>query len=809
MHASRQQQPEPAPERPQVADLPMPVEGLCDLVLVRTGDGGLARPDAPTDALTAEQLTDYTQAASVAGKDLRILVDDGARNAKLLGRVAGALGCDILVAPVGATVERLAGPGGARSEAIPVDRVSGEVVEWVLVQPARLATTLPGWFDLAGGLVLQRAGLATLPLPGGLEFANREDFVVRRAAAARLGVGHPDLVTVALATRDGGFRLSTYRLDGGGPAQVRYEGRDVAAALSSIYLYGGDLRLWMRWPEDEKSREQLADQVTELADATGATVWTPAPGSEAVLLRGSRDLAARDRSGKVARWAEHRPPQAPETARFTTDRDGRLVPSGGPSVLAAGAVALISTVRQPEAILRERYADLSAEPGTALIDLTILDDGRLALRYTDGSSLAVGSAELRALLEGSGWKGEDLLLLTPVAPERASGLRSHLAVLEKELSVEIWSLPPDATIVVRDGLARAIDERQRPVSWHHVTDSPESSRWRNDDGWLIPRRRRTAAPMPSPVPAAEPVALLPVAPERVLPAPSPRPSLTLPGRGTRPHGVRWLADTPEVNAEPIRVWLSSPWTPQRVVADGVPSANLFLIGHLDGERIARANPQKHLLCLRVEAGGAVDLYQAADVPADLRHQAAEAGTFLLPAGWLDQARLQAGYRIDENGTPQDREELTAGPALLRTTGARHGTDGLPNEVVNWPRSERGGSAWVIIPEPPGVPSGDYLPLHQKRPAVRSGHRLVHVQVSANRAIDVAASAQALVGLTSVRSKLPELVAGGVTLLLPKRSFDRTRVDQVLHAENDKWKHRAKSIDLPLSSLLTPQPDAAP
>ncbi|GAB7042450.1 MULTISPECIES: hypothetical protein [Catenuloplanes] len=794
--------PDPVPEHPAV-DPPTPVDGLCDLVLVRTGDGGLARPEAPGTALTAEELTDYAQECAVPGKDLRVLVDDGARSAKLLSRVADALDCDILVTPTGATVERLPGPGGTHAEAVPVDRVSGEVVDWKLVQPARLATTLPGWFDLAGGLVLPRAGLATLPLPGGLEFANREDFVVRRAAAARLGVGHPDLVTVALATRDGGFRLSTYRP--GASTRSRYTGRDVAAALSSIYLYGGDLRLWMRWPEDEANRTHLEAEMAALAEATGATVWAPAPGDEAVLLRGSRDLAARDRSGAVSRWAAFRPPDAPETGRFTTDRDGRLVPRGGPAVLAAGGVSLISTGRQPEDALRERYADLTAEPGTALIDLTVLDDGRLALRYADGSNLAVGVAELRALLAGSGWAGEDLLLVTPVLPERASGLRGHLALLEPELGVEIWSLPPGATVVVRDGLPRAVDEQLRPARWLRAGKpgtAEETGRWRNDDGWLIPRRRHPASSAATPVVTVpEPMAVVPP-PERVLPAPSPRPSLTVPGRGSRRHGVRWLPDLPEVNAEPIRLWVTCAWTPQRVAVEGVPSANLFLMGALDGERLARDNPQKHLLCLRVEAGAAVDLGRVEDVPADLKHLAAESGTFLLPAGWLDQARLSAGYRIDEDGRPVEHAELPENPVVLRCTGARHGTEGLPNDVVTWPKSDRGGGAWALLPE---KPEGDFLPLHPKRPAVRAGHRLVHVQVPANRAIDVTASATGLVGLTSVRSRLPELVAAGVSLLLPKRSWERTRVDQVLQVENERWKHSAKGIDLPLASLLTPGP----
>ncbi|MEU7588481.1 hypothetical protein AB0A95_19580 [Micromonospora sp. NPDC049230] len=801
-------------------DLPLPVDGLCDLVLVRTEDGGLARPADDATALTAEDVAGCARALGVAGRDLRVLVDDGARDAALFGQVATALGCDVLVAPSGATVRRRTGPGHAGpAEAVPVDRVSGAVVDWVLVQPTALQTTRPGWFDLADGLVLPRSGLATLPLAGGLEFANREDFAVRRAAAARLGVGHPDLVTVALATRAGQFRLSTYRQDAAGERPGRYSGQDVAAALSATFLYGGDLRLWLRWPDDPAQCARLDAEVTALAEATGATVWTPEIGGEAVLLRGCLDLAARDRSGAVARWREYRPPHAPGASRFAADRDGRLMPAGGPTVGAAGGVALISSERPSEVPFLERYADLSAEPGMTLVDLTILDGGRLALRHSDGSHLAVSAVELRALLTNAGWQGADLQLLTPVADEWTEGLREHLGVLEADLGVEIWSLAPGAVVVVRDGLARAVDEQRRPARWLRAADPDlraETGRWRNDDGWLIPRRRGTgeaSTPAPGPSPASPPDGLSPVeqaaaapSPERVLPAPSPRPALTVPAPGGRPHGLRWLPDRPEVNAEPVRVWLASPWSPQRVAVEGVPSADLFLVGDLDGERVARAHPYQHLLCLRVEAGGLVDLDRVGDLPAALVHGAAgAAGRFLLPAGWLDQARLQAGYDIDDTGRPQEETELPGHDVVLRCTGARHGMDGLPDDVVRWPGGGRGAGVWALIPAAGDEPTDDFLPLHQGRPPVRDGHLLVRLRVAAGRAIDARASAAALAPHTSVRSRLPEVVADGVTLLLPSGSYDDTRVEQVPHTDGGRWRQRAKRVDLALPDLLGRRP----
>ncbi|GAB2943682.1 hypothetical protein GCM10027280_35420 [Micromonospora polyrhachis] len=748
---------------------------------------------------------ELAQASGAIGRDLRILVDDGARNAPLLGLVADQLGCDILVTPLGAT---LRGPAGAaRDEAVevmPVDRASGNVVDWMLIQPSALRTSLPGWFDLVGGLVLNRTGVVTLPLPDGLEFANREDFVVRRAAAARLGVGHPELVTAALASRSGGFLLSVYDADTTGPSQTVRGGRDVAAALSSIDLYGGDLRLWLRWPDDPAEQPKLDEQLQELALATGASIWTPAPGGMAVLLKGCLDLGVRDRDGRGDQWREYRPPGMTESARFVSDRDGRLVPQGGPVTETAGEVRLISVDRTRENALRDRYAQLSSEPGMFLLDLTVLEDGRLALRYTDDSYLAVGPTEFRGHLDRAGWQGEDLMLLTQVAPERAAGLREHLTVLADELNVEIWTLTPGSTVMPQDGLARAVDEHHRPARWARIAPGDEKPRWRNDDGWLIPRRPDAPTLLPVPTPPAVPTTSLPPPDTTVLPPASPRPALVSPARNTRPHGVRWLPERPGVNAEPIRLWIISEWSPQRVAAEGAPAADLFLLGILDGERLARSHPLRHLICLRVEAGGAVDLSQAdVDIPADLRHLVTSSETFLLPAGWLDQARLQAGYLVDEAGHPQQYAELPGTPLTLRCTGARHGTDGLPNEVVRWPRTARGARAWAVIPESPAALDGDYLTLHQRRPPVVPGQRLVQLHVGTNRAIDVAASAAGLAGFTSVRSRLPELLANGVSMLLPRRSFERTTVNRVLFADEGTWRERAKHIDLPLSSLIEP------
>lgn len=795
------------------AVLPEPVAGLHDIVLVHTPYGGLAHPDFPAVALSADQLAEHARAGTVGGRQLRLLVDDGAHHQGLLSQVADLLGCDILVAPAGASVGLLPGPDGRTGDAVPVDRASGEIVDWKLVQPASLATPLPGWFDLVGGVALARTGLAKLPLANGVEFVGRESFVRRRAAAAGLGSGHPDLVTVAVSIGDGGFRLPGYDCE---PAvQVGHSGQDLAAALAEFELYGGDVRLWLRWPDDPTQQRRTATELAALAEATGATVWAPAAGGEAVLLRGCRDLGVRDRAGNVTRWQEHRPPYARAQPRFTTDLDGRLMPVAGPAAGRVGAVTMVSTTRLSGAEPTSRYAGLTTEPGLTAIELSMLDDGRLAMHHADGSRLAVGGRALRALLAGSGWTGEDLLLLTPVPTGAVDGLHTHLVALEDELGVEVWSLPPDASVVVQDGPPRAVDQRRRPVNWWRV-GAPDQARpggrWHTVDGCLIPvdsGAPRPPRPAPQPAPAT-PAASAPP-PERVLPAPSPY-QVAAPGPHGLTHGAEWIPDHALVNADPVRLWLTCPWPPGRAAVEGIPAADLFLLGQLDGVQVARSNPGAYLLCLHADAGHAIDLSQVAKVPREIRRRLGDvadlSGCFLLPAASLGRVRLLAGYRVDLDGRPGEPVELPGEPVSLRCTDAGHGVAGLPNEAVRWPDGGlTGQAAWVLLPETLEAADDDGLQAWPQVPPARAGHRLARVRLDAGAAIDVSASAAALAGLVSVRSRLPDLLVNGTELLLPPASYDQVRVDLVLHADGDRWQPRGGQIDAPLSAVM--RPDAEP
>ena len=50
--------------------------------------------------------------------------------------------------------------------------------------------------------------------------------------------------------------------------------------------------------------------------------------------------------------------------------------------------------------------------------------------------------------------------------------------------------------------------------------------------------------------------------------------------------------------------------------------------------------------------------------------------------------------------------------------------------------------------------------------------------------------------------MPELVASGHALVLPRSAWDEARAAQVLRADGDRWRHVAKAVDLPLTGLIS-------
>ena len=174
---------------------------------------------------------------------------------------------------------------------------------------------------------------------------------------------HPTLVTVtANVDQDGGFVLAY----GQGDATVG-GGVELAETLSAYPLYGADLRLVLAWPRRPSAQPSLLRNIRQLAEATGAVVWTPSQGGRAEFVAQCRDLAAVDVGGEIAAWEPHYPGR-PEQPRFFSDADGRLVPACGPVVMSRPSVSLVSVSAVRSRLMARRYAAFpTAETGSSSI----------------------------------------------------------------------------------------------------------------------------------------------------------------------------------------------------------------------------------------------------------------------------------------------------------------------------------------------------------------------------------------------------------------------------------------------------------
>ncbi|MGC4892293.1 hypothetical protein [Micromonospora sp. DT31] len=468
------------------------VPGLLDLWLVCGPRGRPALPAEPDRPLDAAAVADLVRRTGDAADDVRILTDDGARHAELFTEVAGLLGHDVLVSPDGADIRQvLAGPApntdNGPLHALPLDRVTRQPMDWLVLQPPDLATPLPGWFAVQDGLVRPRTGVVNLPLGTGVALATRADFVSRRATAHRLGATAADLVTVSVTARSGGFLIGDYS----GTQQVRDAGH-LAALLGELPLYGADLRLWLTWPSESDEQAKLVSQATELAETTGATVWTPPPGGRAELVGGDRHLRALDAAGGVAAWQAHRPRYADNQPTVHATPDGRLMlrsarerivvavdaEADAPAAMtsAGGEVAVpASSVRPTLAAERRRagrYGPPWLRPGQQVtataFEAFVPVDGGLARAATEG----VPSPELFlvAYLDPRAAPRRADLLRVCIEPGGAipvQALRSHIpARLQYLLGAPDTYLLPAGRLDrtrVRDGYRQIDDGRFRPV----------------------------------------------------------------------------------------------------------------------------------------------------------------------------------------------------------------------------------------------------------------------------------------------------------------------------------------------------------
>ncbi|MFC0527165.1 hypothetical protein [Phytohabitans kaempferiae] len=484
------------------------IDGLFDIWL-RTGADGRPVAVRGTGApLDAGQLAALVRRGGGAGDDVRIMMDGAEEHVRIFAELAGILGRDVHISPVGS---RLRYDGDAALEPTLVDARTDRPVEWLVVQPPAMATDLPGWYETTNGVLRPRSGVVTAPLPGGLTLATRADFVARRAAAVDLAAGHPELTTIGVSVRGGGFVVGDYT----GSYEVT-GGRQLAAALATVPLYGGEVRMWLHWPSDPEERERLHGNLAAFAENTGAIVWAPERTAAVEILDSCQDLSAVDRAGGPAAWRTYLPPMA-GTPRFESDQDGRLSPAGRMVVSTYPGAPLVSVAPARQRAMSSRYSGLRAQHGLFRIDLTILPDGRWAVQYADSGPHALGPRVLQRMLRTAGWQGEDLLLLASYPARAEAGVRRYGSRLVEGLRAEVWVLPPEAGFDSSDGVARAVDDRGRPVAWQRLDPDDSQWRWQSDDGVLVaadPGGRPAVTGEPTPAPTA---AIRQPAPQRPAP----------------------------------------------------------------------------------------------------------------------------------------------------------------------------------------------------------------------------------------------------------------------------------------------------
>ena len=871
------------------------IPGLLDVTVVAAPDGGLATPDRPDRSLTGAELADIVRRGGGEGLDVRLLAIASAQNRPTVAAMALELRCDVLVAPEGSELREVPGlqpkpaaPGataGDRAEmntdVLPVDVGTGYPVDWIVVQPSGQETTSQAWFELFGGLVLERAGIVTLQLPGGgLALATRADFVQRRSAAAALLPGHSAIVTVAVGVHRGDFVVSDYS----GRISL-CDGLRLAATLSPLPLFGTDLRLWVEWPAAAGERDRLRDNLTQLAAITGATVWAPMVGSRVEILDGCQDLGVLDSDGRPGRWKAYG-----RSRLLQSDVDGRLVPAGGVVTASYPGVPLISVLPAQEQDLSARYSAFRPSRNLFRADLAVLADGRIAFRYLDGSLLAAGARQLRELLEQCGWRGSDLVLLCSIPPERAAGARSHADTLAQFLDCAIrfgetstvrpetrseWTaFEPNAVesqqastesalelIVPRTAQTSAADEGTEPsypagavgralsmldpgdpaqaecliaiaeaVADHLAIGRAFQDANGEERSQLVEIRAQNATRLSALTQPWEPAGHTrhgtgvmadldgdqgdavaspiedddgqgglgpPDRSSRIFDGPR----LTTAAPSVVWHGLTWLPELPHVNEDECELFVACTTDPEFADSVGIPSANLFLLAHLDAARLGERTRDGSLLQLRVGPGGAIDV-EASNVepPPHLLAALRQPDVYVLPAGWLDRCRL-VGLRVVRDGRVEQRKRSPLTPVNLLSRGAAHGVSGLPNEVERWPRGRgvRFTARYVLVEENGGG-LGPWVRLQKPRPPAVAGYRLLRVLVGREQAIDVAATSMALNGLTSIRSSMAELLAAGAELILPVASYPHVRIKSEYRLSRGAWRRVRTSDHLTLATV---------
>ncbi|BCB74992.1 hypothetical protein GCM10022251_75570 [Phytohabitans flavus] len=306
-----------------------------------------------------------------------------------------------------------------------------------------------------------------------------------------------------------------------------------------------------------------------------------------------------------------------------------------------------------------------------------------------------------------------------------------------------------------------------------------------------------SAPRHQAVPADPPPAPPPKKPPAVSLAPFPRPPLVVEGRRAPAYGPAWLPPRQYVNADEFEAFVVTPggaWS----VADGIPSAELFVVAFLDPKSVP---PGSHLLRVRIGPGGAIPMAALrAHVPARLQHLRGLHEAYLLPAGRLNQVSTMDRFQVEGPGELVPAGESDGVSLRIRCTSSAHSLAGLPNDVRRWPTSGTR-RAYALVPATRVPLPRGWLRLYRQPPPVQVGRLLLDLRVPRDRAIDVWSTADALAPLTRVRSQVERLRMARVELILGSRSYGRVRVRHAYAVDAGRWRRVRQLERGPLPAVL--------
>lgn len=516
-------------------------------------------------------------------------------------------------------------------------------------------------------------------------------------------------------------------------------------------------------------------------------------------------------TGWPVNWKAIQPPDlwTPLPGWFALE-DGVVRPRTGPVSLPLPDGLTLAT--RADFVVRRATAHRmrTGFPGLATVAVTVRAGGFLVEDYRgfqdvyDGNSFAAILADLP--LYGCDLR---LWLTWPPDPAERDRLVANAAALADATGVTVWTPPPGGTAELTDDGwdLRALDPAGAPDCWqpHRPPRSGGDAAFQpGADGRLMPARSvratvLTDGDLVTATPPPEPTVPL----ETVVIEPSSPPVLAAAGRRTPAFGVPWLRPGQRVNEDTVDMFVISHREPTLAARDGIPTAELFLLGRLDPRPPRASGPDGHVLRIRVGPGGAIATATLrSHVPASYQHLLGAGNEYLLPAGRLNACRLVAGYRLLDDGRLSPVGEFDTA-VRLDCAGARHGIPGLPNEVCRWPDS-RAATVFALVSVQAAGPPSRWLRLYHKRPPAAEGRLLLRIRVPAGRAIDMAATADAL-GALPVRSRAGRILSSGAGLVLPARGYDRVNIEQVWEASPSGWRQRPGSAAGSLTAVFVDRP----